>query len=517
MAGPPETHGSQLEAPSSRTSASISAPSINALALSNIPIISTTMHDFERVSRSIVRTFYDPPPTNDSTEPIWLLGQRYDPRSTPPPPPPPKPTSDTLPSLESPNLPSGRTEDESWIRTSVEETERKEAPNGEDPAQYGNWPSAFLDDFESRIWMTYRSGFTAIQKSQDPKATSAMSFRVRMQNLASPGFTSDTGFGCMIRSGQCILANALQILRLGREWRYQEQPIAKEHCHILSLFADDPKAPFSIHRFVEHGAAVCGKYPGEWFGPSAAARCIQDLVSKYKEAGLRVYVSGDGADVYEDRLKQVAMEDDGEWQPTLILVGTRLGIDKITPVYWEALKASLQMKQSMGIAGGRPSASHYFVATQANNFFYLDPHSTRPFLAYHPSSSCSDVEANAPPSAESSSSAPSTTLEASAASASSSTTIVPSDPSTPSTYTLEDLATCHTRRIRRLQIREMDPSMLIAFLITSQQDYEDWKEGVRSVQGKSVVHVQDKEPAPRGQEREGAIDEVESWDEEGLQ
>jgi cysteine protease ATG4 len=304
------------------------------------------MHDFERVSRNIVRTFYDPPPTNDSNEPVWLLGQRYDPR------PPPKPTSsDTPPSASTPTPLSERTEDESWIRTSVEETERKEAPNGEDPAQYGNWPSAFLDDFESRIWMTYRSGFSAIQKSQDPKATGAMSFRVRMQNLASPGFTSDTGFGCMIRSGQCILANALQILRLGRDWRYQEQPDAKEHSDILSLFADDAKAPFSIHRFVEHGAAVCGKYPGEWFGPSAAARCIQDLVNKYKEAGLRVYVSGDGADVYEDKLRQIAVDDDGEWQPTLILVGTRLGIDKITPVYWEALKASLQMKQSIGIAG----------------------------------------------------------------------------------------------------------------------------------------------------------------------
>lgn len=63
----------------------------------------------------------------------------------------------------------------------------------------------------------------------------------------------------------------------------------------------------------------------------------------------------------------------------------------------------------------------------------------------------------------------------------------------------------------------MDPSMLIAFLITSAEDYENWKEGVRSVQGKSVVHVQDEEPMPRGQERDGAIDEVESWDEDGLQ
>jgi cysteine protease ATG4 len=304
------------------------------------------MNDFERFGRTVVRTFYDPPPTNESNEAIWLLGQRYDSR-----PAPPKPTPSDTPSTDAPTPHAERTEDESWIRTSLDEKERKEAPNGEDPTQYGNWPSAFLDDFESRVWMTYRSGFAPIKKSQDPKATSAMSFRVRMQNLASPGFTSDAGFGCMIRSGQCILANALQILRLGRDWRWQEHQADQTHGEILSLFADDPQAPFSIHRFVEHGAAVCGKYPGEWFGPSAAARCIQDLVSKYKEAGLKVYVSGDGADVYEDKLKQIAIDDDGQWQPTLILVGTRLGIDKITPVYWEALKASLQIPQSIGIAG----------------------------------------------------------------------------------------------------------------------------------------------------------------------
>jgi cysteine protease ATG4 len=96
---------------------------------------------------------------------------------------------------------------------------------------------------------------------------------------------------------------------------------------------------------------VCGKYPGEWFGPSAAARCIQDLVHEHKDAGLRVYVSGDGADVYEDNLKELAVDADGMFRPTLILVGTRLGIDKITPVYWEALQSALQMPQSIGIAG----------------------------------------------------------------------------------------------------------------------------------------------------------------------
>jgi len=48
---------------------------------------------------------------------------------------------------------------------------------------------------------------------------------------------------------------------------------------------------------------------------------------------------------------KIAKPDGGEFHPTLILVGTRLGIDKITPVYWEALIASLQMPQSAGIAG----------------------------------------------------------------------------------------------------------------------------------------------------------------------
>jgi cysteine protease ATG4 len=30
------------------------------------------------------------------------------------------------------------------------------------------------------------------------------------------GFSSDTGWGCMIRSGQSLLANAILITRLGR-------------------------------------------------------------------------------------------------------------------------------------------------------------------------------------------------------------------------------------------------------------------------------------------------------------
>jgi cysteine protease ATG4 len=47
----------------------------------------------------------------------------------------------------------------------------------------------------------------------------------------------------------------------------------------------------------------------------------------------------------------IAKPDGVNFKPTLILVGTRLGTDNITPVYWEALKSALQMPQSIGIAG----------------------------------------------------------------------------------------------------------------------------------------------------------------------
>ncbi|UNI17322.1 Cysteine protease atg4 [Purpureocillium takamizusanense] len=334
----------------------------------------------------------------------------------------------------------------------------------------GGWPQGFLEDFGSRFWMTYRSEFAPIQRSTDPKATSSLSFSVRIMSQLSEhdGFSSDSGWGCMIRSGQGLLANTLSIIRLGRDWRRGEY--LHEERLIVSLFADDPRAPYSIHRFVDHGAIACGKYPGEWFGPSATARCIQALVNT-NDTSLRVYSTGDGPDVYENSFMKIAKPDGGGFHPTLILVGTRLGIDKITPVYWEALIASLQMPQSVGIAGGRPSSSHYFVGAQGQYLFYLDPHHTRPALPYH-------ADTNQ--------------------------------------YTGDEIESCHTTRLRRIHIREVDPSMLIGFLIRSEEDWSDWRRCVKHVQGKAIIQVADCDPvtqAPLGQRR-AAIDEVEPFSDE---
>ena len=48
------------------------------------------------------------------------------------------------------------------------------------------------------------------------------------------------------------------------------------------------------------------------------------------------------------------------------------------------MKALYTLPQSVGIAGGRPSSSYYFVGSQADNLFYLDPHHTRATVPLRP-------------------------------------------------------------------------------------------------------------------------------------
>ncbi len=116
---------------------------------------------------------------------------------------------------------------------------------------------------------------------------------------------------------------------------------------------------------------------------------------------------------------------------------------------------------------GRPSASHYFVGSQESHFFFLDPHTTRPAVPYRPE-----------------------------------------DP-----YSAEELDSYHTRRLRRLHIRDMDPSMLIGFLIKNDADWADWKARLHAAPGKPIIQLITGEPpidAELG--RKEALDEVEVLD-----
>ena len=237
-------------------------------------------NDFSRLTRHVVQYFWDPLPRNDDPADIWCLGRRYDSRFHDARH---AKVTGTSPFAQSD---SERSQADSAVVTDADQRPDESAENGKDDRANSvagtsqseeeamGWPTEFLDDLQARIWLSYRSNFPPIPKSSDPAASSAMSFSTKLRNLGSQGgFTSDTGWGCMIRSGQSLLANSLLQLKLGRDWRLGQKE--QEHKELLALFADTADAPFSIHKFVEHGAQACGKHPGEWFGPSATARSLQ--------------------------------------------------------------------------------------------------------------------------------------------------------------------------------------------------------------------------------------------------
>ncbi|KAG1672826.1 hypothetical protein FOA52_004630 [Chlamydomonas sp. UWO 241] len=64
--------------------------------------------------------------------------------------------------------------------------------------------------------------------------------------------------------------------------------------------------------------------------------------------------------------------------PVLLLIPLTLGVGKVHPLYFPQLKHALTWPESVGIVGGRPGASLFFVGHQDENLMYLDPHEEQP-------------------------------------------------------------------------------------------------------------------------------------------
>lgn len=113
------------------------------------------------------------------------------------------------------------------------------------------------------------------------------------------------------------------------------------------------------------------------------------------------------------------------FKPVLILVALRLGIDSLHPSYYPALKACFEIPTFVGIAGGRPNSSLYFIGLQGDDMIYLDPHFSR----------CA--------------------LETKAL----------------SQYSKDEFNTYHCTEPRRINIASLDPSMLLGFYCRTLTDF----------------------------------------------
>ncbi|XP_074491063.1 cysteine protease ATG4C isoform X2 [Sebastes fasciatus] len=189
---------------------------------------------------------------------------------------------------------------------------------------------AFRKDFASRVWLTYRE---------------------ELPPLPGSTLTSDCGWGCMLRAGQMMLAQALILHFLGRDWTWSEamalQPLDTEtwtttaakrlvasleaslqgspgpsdngsppmyqaqnpgsaeeadahlkemyHRTLVSWFGDSPSAQFGLHRLIRMGLTL-GKQAGDWYGPAVVAHILKKAVGEAMDpglAGITAYVSQD--------------------------------------------------------------------------------------------------------------------------------------------------------------------------------------------------------------------------------
>ncbi|KAN0133881.1 hypothetical protein V8E53_008313, partial [Lactarius tabidus] len=233
-----------------------------------------------------------------------------------------------------------------------------------------HWPPEFYADFTSYVCITYSPHFYPIQDS------------------SLTAWTSDAGWGCMLRMGQSLLVTALILRRLGREGervpaghgteRRSAGDSTDENWFLDLLSA---LCPFSVNRMALAGKEL-GKDVGQWSGPSTAAGAIKSLVQSFPDASLGISVAADGqifqTDVYSashSPMQSPHSRKLSRWgdRAAFVLTGIRLGIEGVNLIYYETIKALYTFSQSVGIAGGRPLSSYYFVGSQADNIFYFNP------------------------------------------------------------------------------------------------------------------------------------------------
>lgn len=209
-------------------------------------------------------------------------------------------------------------------------------------------------DVQSRLWCTYRRGFVPLGESQ---------------------LTSDRGWGCTLRCGQMVLAQALIDLHLGRDWFWTHETRDPTYLKIVNRFEDTRQTSFSIHQIALMGNSE-DKKVGQWFGPNTVAQVLKKLIRYDEWCALTIHVALDNT-VATDEIYELCTEEDSSWKPLLLIVPLRLGLNEINSIYFNALKKCFEIPGTVGMIGGRPNQALYFIGYVGNEALYLDPHTTQ--------------------------------------------------------------------------------------------------------------------------------------------
>ena len=260
----------------------------------------------------------------------------------------------------------------------------------------------FMNKFNKLIYFCYRKNIYPINS------------RLKIS------LSRDSGWGCMIRCGQMIMARI--IYKYLKTEKYSTEKAISETIKyfmdipyiisnvpnfLTSILTKNPYinnttkllAPFSIQMHCWLGN-IYNKFGGEWFSDVNICQNYRDLndnlnilpnlkiFSFISELDMGEVMEGcftlidnnkDNNDntveenIVEFNNKRYIMNKKG-----LIFVSMRLGINKVSFEYFSSIKNLFQCKECMGIIGGEANLAHYFIGyNDKGNLIYLDPHITR--------------------------------------------------------------------------------------------------------------------------------------------
>jgi cysteine protease ATG4 len=156
------------------------------------------------------------------------------------------------------------------------------------------------------------------------------------------------------------------------------------------------------------------------------------------DSPLWIYSSHDGLIPTNQLLKIV------ERRTLLLLLPLRLGLQQVNSLYAGFIAGCLQLPASVGIVGGLPGRSLYFVGGQESDLLFLDPHILRP------------------------------------------------TPFSPDSTNVPDLVNeFHTDMVRSIPIKDMDPSMLFGFVCGNGEEVLRLKEQLETLnRTASILNIQ---------------------------
>ncbi|KAN0134647.1 hypothetical protein V8E53_007432 [Lactarius tabidus] len=198
----------------------------------------------------------------------------------------------------------------------------------------------------------------------------------------------------MLRTGQSLLATALIHLHLGREWQRPPQPVCTaDYATYVQILTWSSIRRLCCVRLAYTGCRWRERSLGRRRAMVGRSTGIKSLVQRFPDALLSISVAVDGqifqTGVY---ILGITLAHATFLSPQAIEMGRSRsgcahrywawyrGCQPDLLIYYETIKYTFP--QSVGIVGGRPPPSYYFVGSQPDLF--LDPHHTPATIPLRP-------------------------------------------------------------------------------------------------------------------------------------